>query len=65
MHNIIEAQFTFQDGLIHTHRDTFDFWRWSRQALGPAGVLLGWTPMLHNKVRREARRGLDAYLKRV
>lgn len=23
------------------HRDRFDLWRWSRQALGPVGVVLG------------------------
>lgn len=36
VHNIIDGTFTFTpDGLIATHRDRFNFWRWSRQALGP------------------------------
>lgn len=49
--NRIDARFTFKDGLIATHVDTFDFWRWSRQALGAPGVLLGWSPLVRNKVR--------------
>jgi hypothetical protein len=63
VHNIIEARFTFDEhGKIATHVDTFDFWRWSRQALGTPGLLLGWTPMLRNKVQATAARNLDAYL---
>ena len=54
VHNVIEATFTFRDGLIATHRDHFDLYRWNRQALGPTGVLLGWTPMLQSAVRRRA-----------
>jgi len=64
VHNIIDARFTFRDGLFATHRDSFDFWRWSRQALGPAGVLLGWTPMLRNKVRAQAARNLASFTSR-
>ena len=59
--NEIDATFVFLDGRIAEHRDHFDFWRWSRQALGPAGLLLGWTPMLRNKVRRQAQRRLRAF----
>lgn len=63
VHNAIDATFTVRDGLIATHVDDFDFWRWSRQALGPVGMLLGWAPPLRNKVRSTARRSLDAYLR--
>ena len=62
VHNKIDAQFGFLDGLILAHRDRFNFYVWTRQALGLPGVLLGWSPLLQNKVRREARKGLDAYL---
>lgn len=61
VHNIIHARFHFVDGLIAGHVDDFDFWRWSRQALGPAGLLLGWTPMVRAKVRAEAARALDRF----
>ena len=52
--NRIVAEFKFRNGLILDHRDTFSFWRWSRQALGPAGLVLGWTPLLQKKVQRTA-----------
>jgi ketosteroid isomerase-like protein len=62
--NDIRAAFTFRDGLIATHRDTFSFWRWSRQALGAPGWLLGWTPWLRARVATDAAKGLDAYVAR-
>lgn len=60
--NDIEASFTFRDGRIHTHQDRFDLWKWTRMALGPTGLFLGWTPMVQGKVRATAAKGLDAYL---
>ena len=62
--NKIDAAFTFKDGKILDHKDQFDLWRWSRQALGPIGLLLGWSPFVANKIRKTARQGLDAYLTR-
>jgi hypothetical protein len=62
VHNIIEARFTFADGLIVTHRDSFGFWRWSSQALGAPGLLLGWTPLLRDKVRSRAASNLAAFM---
>ncbi len=59
VHNRIDSAFTFRDGLIGTQRDTFDLWRWSRMALGVKGALLGWTPMVRNAIRSEARRNFD------
>ena len=60
--NQIDAQFEFSDGLIHRHIDRFDFWRWSRQALGAPGVLLGWSSFLRGQVRQQAARSLDAFV---
>jgi hypothetical protein len=63
VHNIIEATFEFgADGLIVRHRDSFDFWRWSRQALGTPGLLLGWSPFLKAKVRATAAGNLAKFL---
>ena len=63
VHNIIDAQFTFNDqGLIATHSDRFNFWRWARQALGAPGWMLGWTPLLRNKVRAQAGANLKRFL---
>lgn len=64
VHNIIDAEFEFRDGLIVRHRDRFSFWRWSRQALGPVGLVLGWTPLLAAKVRAQAAKNLAAHLQR-
>lgn len=57
--NHVASRFEFEDGLIVRQVDTFPFWRWSRQALGLPGWLLGWTPFLREKVRRQARASLD------
>jgi uncharacterized protein YchJ len=54
VHNRITSRFTFNEGLIHVQRDRFNFWRWSRQALGLSGLLMGWTPMLRRTVRNRA-----------
>ena len=54
VHNVIDASFEFREGKIVRHVDDFDFWRWSRQALGLPGLFLGWTPILQNKVRQTA-----------
>ena len=61
--NSVDARFEFSpDGHIVRHRDTFDFWRWSRQALGAPGVLLGWTPMLRGKIRARAAANLHRFM---
>jgi len=62
VHNQILGRFEVRDGRIVRHTDRFDFWRWSRQALGPTGLLLGWTPLVHRKVQSQAAAGLDAFL---
>ncbi len=62
--NQISATFEFKDGLIIRHQDHFDFWRWSRMALGPLGYLLGWTPFLQNKVQKMAAKNLASYCKK-
>lgn len=61
--NHIDARFTFNaKKLITSHRDQFNFWAWSRQALGAPGLLLGWSPLLRNKVRQQANASLKKYL---
>ena len=52
--NKIHAEFEFRDGLIYRHNDTFDFWIWSKQALGVPGILFGWTSFMQQKVQRTA-----------
>jgi ketosteroid isomerase-like protein len=62
VHNIVQSRFRFAGGLIVEQVDTFAFWRWSRQALGPLGSVLGWTPLVRNKVRANARVALDRFI---
>ncbi|AZE46779.1 Ketosteroid isomerase-related protein [Pseudomonas chlororaphis] len=59
--NDIQARFVFRDGKICEHHDHFSMWRWARQALGTKGLILGWTPLLKNAVRAQARNGLNAF----
>ncbi|MGF6590569.1 nuclear transport factor 2 family protein [Pseudomonas sp. 2835] len=59
--NDIQARFVFRDGKICEHHDNFDLWRWSRQALGATGLLLGWSPLVQGKVRAQAQKGLRAF----
>ncbi|MCK9751905.1 DUF4440 domain-containing protein [Pseudomonas syringae] len=59
--NYIQARFVFRDGKICEHHDHFDIWRWSRQALGFKGLLLGWTPLVRNAVRAQALKGLKTF----
>lgn len=61
VHNDVEATMTFRDGLIVEHRDRFDFWKWSTQALGLPGRLFGWAPPLRSKVRSTALQNLAAF----
>lgn len=60
--NDIQVSFRFEEGLIVEHRDRFNFHRWARQALGPVGLLLGWTPLLRSAVRRKAAARLEKFI---
>lgn len=62
--NHVHALMAFRGGLIVRHYDSFSFWRWAAQALGPAGLMLGWSPPLKWKVRRDAERALHAWQSR-
>jgi ketosteroid isomerase-like protein len=59
--NDVRSTFRFENGLIAEQDDSFSFWKWSRQALGLPGALLGWTPLLRGSVRRRARGDLEKF----
>ncbi|UZE94596.1 nuclear transport factor 2 family protein [Alkalimarinus alittae] len=61
VHNIVDADFEFKGGKIIKHVDHFSFWRWSRQALGISGLLLGWSSLLQNKVATVANKSLQRF----
>lgn len=63
--NDVHSWFRFDGaGRIVVQQDDFDLWRWARQALGPVGLWLGWTPVLQHSVRDKARGGLEAFRER-
>lgn len=61
VHNIIDATFEFKNGLIIRHVDHFDFYRWSKQALGLSGRLFGWSSFLQKKVQQKAMMSLSKF----
>lgn len=60
--NQIKAHFKFYEGKIVEHTDDFDLWKWSRQALGLPGWVLGWSAFLQNKIRKKAQDSLAKYM---
>jgi hypothetical protein len=59
--NKIIAEFVFQDGLIIKHTDSFDVWKWSKQAFGTIGYLIGWTGFFQKKVQKQALLSLQKF----
>jgi len=64
VNNKISAHFEFSDGKIIKHSDEFNLWRWSRQALGVKGILLGWSGFMRRKIQEQTRGLLESYKKR-
>jgi ketosteroid isomerase-like protein len=58
--NDIQARFRFRDGKIVDHVDSFPFHKWARQALGPAGLVLG-LPGPNLLIRRKALGDLEKF----
>lgn len=64
VHNKIQAEFEFKDGKIIRHTDKFDLWKWSRMALGIKGTLLGWSPLVQNKIKSQSKALLTKFLEK-
>lgn len=62
VHNRIHAEFTFKEGKIFRHVDTFDFWKWSRMALGPLGFLMGWNTVVKVNIQKQAMTTLRKFI---
>jgi ketosteroid isomerase-like protein len=60
--NNIKAHMRIINGKITEHTDKFDLWKWSRQALGMPGLLLGWSNFIQGKVQRNARKSLEKFM---
>ena len=61
VHNVIEAKFEFMDGKIIKHTDNFDLYKWSIQALGIKGFLLGKTTFFKKKLNSQTNNLLTKY----
>ncbi|WP_033958631.1 nuclear transport factor 2 family protein [Psychroserpens jangbogonensis] len=64
VHNIIDARFEFKDGKIIKHTDTFNLHKWSKQALGLKGFILGRTKYFSNKLKAQTNKLLDHFEKK-
>lgn len=61
IHNIIDAEFEFKDGLIIYHKDAFNLHRWAKQVFGFKGWLLGGTKFFKKKFQSQAGKSLAKY----
>jgi ketosteroid isomerase-like protein len=59
--NRISASMSIRNDEIFQHHDRFSMYRWSAQALGPIGRLAGWSPLVAQRVRGQARRSLERF----
>lgn len=61
--NRVQANFKFKNGKIIEHFDFFDLWKWTKQAFGITGFLIGWTPFMKNKIQQTTNKRLDEFIK--
>ncbi len=64
VHNKIDAQFTFKDGLIINHKDDFNLHKWAQQALGFKGLLFGGMGFFKTKLQKQTNDLLDKYIEK-
>jgi ketosteroid isomerase-like protein len=62
--NNIKAHLRIQDGKISEHSDLFDIWKWSSQAMGLPGKLLGWSGFMKNKIQSNAKKSLMRFMEK-
>lgn len=62
VHNEVKAHFEFKDGKIFRHKDNFDLWKWSSQALGFLGTTIGFTGFFKSKFNEESNKLLTQYM---
>ena len=59
--NSIDATFEIENGKIISHRDVFNLWKWSQQAFGLTGWLIGWSPLFRNKLQKTTNGMLEKF----
>ena len=62
--NKIKANMRFADGRIAEHSDAFSLHKWSSQALGFMGWLMGWNRFFQRKIQNGARKNLMRFIEK-
>jgi ketosteroid isomerase-like protein len=62
--NLVSAQMVISEGKITIHTDTFDMWKWTSQALGTTGYLLGWSSFFKGKIQQKLNRLLNKHVQK-
>ncbi len=62
--NKVKANMRFSNGKIIEHSDAFSLHKWSTQALGFSGWLLGWNTFFQNKIKNQAKRRLLSFMQK-
>lgn len=60
--NNIKASFEFKDGKIIKHTDDFSMWKWSKQALGFSGHIMGWSRFFKKQIQARTNGMLEKYM---
>ncbi len=63
--NKVRANMKFAEGKIIEHSDAFSLHKWSAQALGFSGWLLGWNKFFQNKIKNGAKKNLLKYMQQA
>ena len=62
--NNIKAHMRIKNGKIVEHSDAFRLSEWAAQAFGLTGSIFGWMGFFKRKIRKTARKNLDAFMGR-
>jgi len=62
--NKIKAYMRFSEGRIIEHSDAFSLYKWSRQAFGLTGLLIGWSNFFQKKIRKQVKINLEKFIGR-
>ena len=60
--NRVKANMRFAGGKIIEHSDAFSVHKWSKQAFGMPGVLVGWNSFFQGRIKKQAAKNLLAYM---
>ena len=60
--NHVSAQLKIVDGRIMEHTDHFDLWKWTQQAFGLPGYLLGWSSFMKMKIKGKVSLALKEFI---